>query len=179
MSNIIKGFSFIVVLGGALFLSWNYANEKEPVVEVTPEKLMETMQVETIETQSLVPKKATPVFNKIDSSARLEFYKMHAVATEKILMVYFYSNGCYYCEKMKNITFADSRVQEKLGRDYVAVSVNYSQYKHIFRKMFHLRATPAIIFFNREGKRMHENPAYGYQGAEDFYNKLEMLAEPF
>ena len=178
MSKIIKGVSFIVVLGGALFFSWNYASEKEPV-EVTPEKIMEKMQAEKIETHSLLPKKAVPIFNTVDSLVRLEFYKMHAVATEKILMVYFYTNGCYYCEKMKNITFADSRVQKELEKHYIAVSVNYSQYKHLFRAKFHLRATPAIVFFNREGKQIYETPAYGYQGAEDFYNKLEMLAEPF
>jgi thioredoxin-related protein len=178
MSKIIKGVSFIVVLGGALFFSWNYASEKEPV-DITPEKLMETMQAEKIETQTLVPKKATPIFNTVNSLARLEFYKMHAVATDKILMVYFYTNGCYYCEKMKNITFADSRVQQELEKNYIAVSVNYSQYKHIFRKEFHLRATPAIVFFNNDAKRIYDTPAYGYQGAEDFYDKIEMLAEPF
>jgi thioredoxin-related protein len=178
MSKIIKGFSFIVVLGGALFFSWKYASEKEPVA-VTLEKLMENMQAEKIETHTFVAKEATPIFNRVDSLARLEFYKMHAVATDKILMVYFYTDGCYYCEKMKNITFADSRVQKELAEEYIAVSVNYSQYKHIFRKEFHLHATPAIIFFNRDAKRIYETPSYGYQGAEDFYNKLEMLAEPF
>ena len=178
MSNIIKGFSFIVVLGGALFFSWNDASEKEPVA-VMPEKLIANTQAEKIETQRLIAKKVTPIFNTVDSLARLEFYKMHAVATDKILMVYFYTNGCYYCEKMKNITFADSRVQKELAKDYIAVSVNYSQYKHLFRKKFPLRATPAIIFFDKDAKRIYETPAYGYQGAEDFYNKLELLSEPF
>ena len=178
MSNIIKGFSFMVILGGALFFSWNDSSEKEPVA-VTAEKLIQNMHAEKIETQRLIAKKATPVFNRVDSLSRLEFYKMHAVATDKILMVYFYTNGCYYCEKMKNITFADSRVQKELAKDYIAVSVNYSQYKHIFRQKFPLHATPAIVFFDRDAKRVYETPAYGYQGAEDFYNKLEMLAEPF
>ena len=178
MSNIIKGFSFMVILGGALFFSWNDSSKKEPVA-VTPEKLMQNMQADKIETQRLISKKATPIFNRVDSLSRLEFYKIHAVATDKLLMVYFYTNGCYYCEKMKNITFADSRVQQELAKDYIAVSVNYSQYKHIFRKEFPLRATPAIVFFDRDAKKMYETPAYGYQGAEDFYNKLQMLAEPF
>ena len=169
MSKFIKGLSFIVALGGVLFFSWNYMSKKDSV-EITPEKLIETMEAEKI---------VTPVFNRVNSLSRLEFYKIHAVSTEKILMVYFYTNGCYYCEKMKNITFADSRVQQELAKNYIVVSVNYSEYKHIFRKEFPLRATPAILFFNREGKQIYETPDYGYQGAEDFYNKLEMLAEPF
>ena len=177
MSKFIKGFIFVLVLVGVLFFSWHYINEKKPV-EITPEKLIETMQAEKIETHRVISE-ATPIFKKVDSLARLEFYKMHAVATEKILMVYFYTNGCYYCEKMKNITFADSRVQQELEKNYIAVSVNYSQYKHIFRKEFPLRATPAIVFFNREAKKIYENPDYGYQRAEDFYNKIKMLSEPF
>ncbi len=178
MKKFIKGFSFIIVLGAVLLFIWNCVSKEEPL-KLIPKKLTETMYAEKIETQSVVPKKATPIFNTVNSLARLEFYKMHAMATEKILMVYFYANGCYYCEKMKNITFADSRVQQELAKDYIAVSVNYSQYKHIFRKEFHLHATPAIVFFNTEGKKIYESPAYGYQGAEDFYNKIEILAEPF
>ena len=175
MSKFLKGVSFIVVLGGVLFFSWKYMSEKEPV-EITPEKVINR---EKIETQNIIVKKERPLFSKVDSLARLEFYKMHAVATEKILMVYFYADGCYYCEKMKNITFADSLVQQELEKNYIVVSVNYSQYKHIFRKEFHLHATPAIVFFDRDGKKIYENPAYGYQGAEDFYNKIKMLSEPF
>jgi len=81
MSKFIKGFIFVLVLVGVLFFSWHYINEKKPV-EITPEKLIETMQAEKIETHRVISE-ATPIFKKVDSLARLEFYKMHAVATEK------------------------------------------------------------------------------------------------
>jgi thioredoxin-related protein len=52
-------------------------------------------------------------------------------------------------------------------------------YKDIFKKKFMLNATPATIFFDRDGNQMEEEVSYGYQGAEDFFNKIELLAEPF
>jgi len=176
MSKVIKG-SIFLLLGIVLFFVWN-SSKKEPVA-LTPEELIKTMKAEKIETHSLNVKEFKPIFTKIKSLTQLEFYKMDAIVTKKILMVYFYSDGCYYCEKMKNITFADSRVQKELVKNYVAISVNYSKYKDVFRKKFTLNATPTIIFFDREGNQMKEDISYGYQGAEDFYNKIELLAEPF
>jgi len=177
MKKIIKGFSVVLLLGAVSFFVLN-DSKKEPVA-LTPEELIKTMKAEKIETHSVLLKEPKPLFNMVDSLARLEFYKMQAVVTKKNLMVYFYTNGCYYCEKMKNITFADTRVQKELSLNYIAVSVNYSSYKDIFKKKFTLRATPAIVFFDKDGKRVEEEISYGYQGAEDFYNKIELLAEPF
>jgi len=178
MNRIIKGLVLILLLG--FFLFYFLSIEKKESVALTPEELVETIKSEqVVEHNPLLLKASNPIFNEVESLVRLEFYKLHAIARKKILMVYFYSNGCYYCEKMKNITFADSRVQEELNKHYIAVSVNYSAYKHIFKKAFHLRATPAIVFFDKEGQRMEDDISYGYQGAEDFYNKIQLLAEPF
>jgi len=177
MSKFIKGSVFLLLLVIVLFFVWN-SSKKEPVA-LTPEALIETMKGEKVVTPSLNIKEFKPIFTKINSLNQLEFYKIHAVVTEKILMVYFYSNGCYYCEKMKNITFADSRVQKELAKNYIAISVNYSTYKHIFKEKFTINATPTTVFFDREGKLMEEEILYGYQGAEEFFDKIELLAEPF
>ena len=175
MNKFIKGFSFLILLVGVSFFIWN-SNKKEPVA-LTPEELMKTMIAEKIEPHPVGSKKFEPIFKGIDTSDKLESYKKQAVDSNKTLLVYFYINGCYFCEKMKNITFADTRVQEELSKNYIAISINYTRYKSEFNKMFPLRATPAIIFFDRDGKRMEED--YGYQGAEEFFDKLELLTEPF
>jgi thioredoxin-related protein len=177
MSKFVKGFGLVLLLGTVSFFIWN-SGKKEPVA-LTPEELIQTMKAEKIETHPVALKEPKPIFNMVDSLARLEFYKIHAVVKKKILMVYFYTNGCYFCEKMKNITFADSRVQKELAKNYIVVSINYSTHKNIFKKHFPLHATPAIIFFDREGVKMEEESSYGYQGAEDFYNRIVLLAEPF
>ena len=176
MSKTIKGVSLIIILSAVLIFAWKNIDKNEPMA-LTPEELIEALKMEKLTTNSVT--KFTPIFNIVDSSARLEFYRSHAVRTKKILMIYFYTNGCYFCEKMKNITFADSRVQEELNKNYVAISINYSQYRNEFKKLFNLNATPATIFFDRKGAKIEEHSFYGYQGAEDFYNRLEILADPF
>jgi len=179
MSHLIKGAILILLLvAGSIFI-WNSNENKEESLPLTPEALMKTMRAVKIETYPLSKNISKPMFQRVDGLERLAFFKNQARVKEKVLMVYFYTNGCYYCEKMKNITFADSTIQDELKKDFIAVSVNYSQYKHSFREKFHLRATPAIIFFNKEGEKIEEEPSYGYQGIEDFHNKLLLLSEPF
>ena len=180
MNKFIKGFSLISLLGVASFFVWTSNNKKEPL---TVEEIMRTTKGVKIEGHPIGfdahKSKLKQVFNKIKSLEELELYKNKAIQNKKNLMLYFYTNGCYYCEKMKNITFADSRVQRELLENYITVSINYSEHKEAFREKFNLRATPAIFFFDQEGKSMSEDGFYGYQGAEDFFNKIELLAEPF
>jgi thiol:disulfide interchange protein DsbD len=147
-------------------------------------KVKETVVTLPIEEQKKVEKvkvekKEELLFKEVTSLARLEFFKIDAFVNKKLLMVYFYSDNCYYCEKMKKETFSDFRVQEALKKSYSSVRINYSQHKQAFKKIFHLSATPAIVFFDREGNKIEDESFYGYQGAEDFYNKIELLAEPF
>jgi thioredoxin-related protein len=115
----------------------------------------------------------------VKSLARLEFFKMYATINKKFLMVYFYSDGCYYCTKMKKKTLYNTQVKEELSKNYIVIKINYSRYKKEFKKNYHLQATPALFFFDKEGKFMDDESFYGYQGAEDFYNKVKLLAEPF
>jgi len=115
----------------------------------------------------------------VKSLARLEFFKMYAMMNKKFLMVYFYSDGCYYCTKMKKKTLYNTQVKEELAKNYIVIKINYSRYKKEFKKNYHLQATPALFFFDKEGKFMDDESFYGYQGAEDFYNKVKLLAEPF
>ena len=178
MNKSIKGSLVLLLLGLVLLFLWQSNSKKEPIA-LTPEELIETIKAENIDSYPMDLKESKPIFNMVDNLDRLEFYKMKAIETEKILMVYFYSNGCYFCEKMKNITFADTRVQNELINNYIAVSINYSKHKEKFREDFPLRATPAIVFFDNKSKELDEQISYGYQGAEDFYNRLELLAEPF
>jgi thioredoxin-related protein len=180
MNKFIKGFSVVVLVGLVSFFVWTSNNKQEPL---SAEEVMKTMKGVKIEGHPIgfdaTKSKPKQIFNKIKTLEQLELYKKQAIKDKKILMVYFYTNGCYYCEKMKNITFSDSRVQTELAKNYITVSINYSEHKEAFKPNFTLHATPAIFFFDQEGKSISEDAFYGYQGAEDFFNKIELLAEPF
>ena len=183
MNNFIKNFTVVVLLGVIAFFIWKRNQTEEPLA---PQGLMETTKMEKVKKVEKVEKvenysKTVPklIFNRVKSLEKLAFYQAEAIKNKKFLMLYFYSNGCYYCEKMKNITFSDSRVQKELSENYMVVTVNYSEEKEIFKEKFNLHATPAILFFDQEGNSMLEDGLHGYQGAEDFFNKIELLAEPF
>ena len=173
MSKMIMG--LILFLGVVSFVGCFDSTEDKVNESVVIPPIKEQIKVEKVK----VEKKKESLFKEVTSLARLEFFKMDAFVNKKFLMVYFYSDNCYYCEKMKKETFSDFRVQEELKKSYSSVHINYSQHKQAFKKIFNLRATPAIIFFDREGNKIEDEGFYGYQGAEDFLNKIELLAEPF
>jgi len=154
-------------------------DDKEKEVVATPTAKVQSKLEEPKLEKKMVEKKKKPLFKEVTSLARLEFFKIDATVKKKFLMVYFYSNNCYYCQKMKKETFSDFRIQEELEENYSVVHINYSEYKNVFKKVFHLSATPAIFFFDKEGNQIKDESFYGYQGAEDFLNKIELLAEPF
>jgi len=150
-----------------------------PVAKV--QSKLETPKVSEVKVEQAkkIEKKKEPLFKEVTSLARLEFFKIDATLKKKFLMVYFYSSNCYYCEKMKKETFSDFRIQEELEKNYSVVRINYSEHKSVFKPLFPLNATPAIFFFDKEGNKIDDESFYGYQGAEDFLNKIELMAEPF
>jgi len=152
-------------------------DKKKEVVDTNRTKIQAKLAVPQVEKIVEKPKKS--LFKEVTSLARLEFFKIDATVKKKFLMVYFYSNNCHFCEKMKKETFSDFRIQEELEENYSVVHINYSEHKDVFKKIFHLSATPAIFFFDKEGHQIRDESFYGYQGAEDFLNKIELMAEPF
>ncbi|CAA6819714.1 MAG: Cytochrome c-type biogenesis protein DsbD, protein-disulfide reductase [uncultured Sulfurovum sp.] len=167
MKNIFRLIGILAILGATSFYIWKSDNKETSTLE----------KVEKITTASILNKEIKPIFHEVKTLARLEFFKIDAMINKKFLLLYFHTNSCYYCEKMKNITFADSRVQKELKTNYIVVSVNYSKFKQSFKKQFPLGGTPAIFFFDKEGKQITDENFYGYQSAEDFYNKIERLAK--
>jgi len=158
-----------ILLGGVLFFI--LSGDKEEPIALTPEEISEIMKTEEIEME--------PIFHDITSLVELEFFKQDAVRKKKFLMLFFYSDRCYFCEKMKNITFIDSRVQKELTENYISLSINYSRYRAEFKDFFHLRTTPATLFCDQKAKVIDEEIDYGFQEAEYFYNRLELLRDPF
>ena len=122
----------------------------------------------------------TPIVKKeylmkeVKNLGRLEFFKMYAMEEKKLLMVYFYSERCYYCTKMKE-TLSDSQIQKILEKDYMVVGINYSHHKQEFKASYNLKGTPAMFFFDRTGKMLREENFYGYRNVEDFLNQIELL----
>ena len=86
-----------------------------------------------------------------------------AARAGKRLMLYFWLEGCPYCERMTRVTFRDPAVLERLKRGFVAVGVNvrgdrdtvWTDGATLTEKRLaaalKVRATPTIVFLDAKG----------------------------
>ncbi len=97
------------------------------------------------------------------------------------LVVYFYSDTCSVCKKMKATTLKDWRVRKILNEKFVAVRVNITNHSDaksmVLKRRFKVFGTPTILFFDSHGERLKGDTIYGYVSPEEFYDMLDILAE--
>ena len=120
-------------------------------------------------------------FENIANITAYEIKRRQAMDEGKVLLVYFYTDTCPVCKHLKDTTFKDRRVQEKLKKSYVAVSVNMSDGtdKKIsaLKKKFQVFGPPGFVFLDSEGDLMEDEKFYGYQEPGEFYDTLDLIAE--
>jgi len=98
----------------------------------------------------------------------------------KPMIIFFHHDKCPVCKRLKESTFKDVRVQKKLRDDYVALGVNISNKsdKDIaeLKKMFQVFGPPGFAFVDSAGKILDDEKFYGYNGANEFYDTLDLIA---
>jgi thiol:disulfide interchange protein DsbD len=82
---------------------------------------------------------------------------------------------------LKYTTFKDVKVQEVLKNEYVALSVNISdssdEDRMELKKMFGIFGPPGFVFVGSDGEVMKSDMFYGYEGPDEFYDTLDLIAE--
>ncbi len=120
-------------------------------------------------------------FENIANITAYEIKRRQAMDEGKTMIIYFYTDTCPVCKHLKETTFKDPRVQDKLKKSYVAVSVNMSDGtdKKIsaLKKKFQVFGPPGFVFLDAEGDVMEDEKFYGYQEPEEFYDTLDLIAE--
>jgi thioredoxin-related protein len=104
----------------------------------------------------------------------------------KRLMLYFWLEGCPYCERMTSVTFRDPAVIERLKRSFVPVGVNVRgdrdlgwtdgatlTEKQLTAKL-EVRGTPTIMFLDANGKIVLRR--VGYVAPAEFARLLDELS---
>jgi thioredoxin-related protein len=104
----------------------------------------------------------------------------------KRLMLYFWLEGCPYCQRMTSVTFRDAAVLERLKRSFVPVGVNVRGDREIawtngatltekqLAAKLEVRGTPTIVFF--DGKEGIVFRRAGYVAPAAFSRLLEELS---
>lgn len=65
-------------------------------------------------------------FEEMASLTAYEIKRRQAMDEGKTMVIFFHTDTCPVCQHLRDTTFKDARVQQKLKDDYVAVSVNIS-----------------------------------------------------
>jgi thioredoxin-related protein len=90
----------------------------------------------------------------------------------KPLLLYFYSNTCYYCNVMDKDTLADNGVSATLRHDFVFLRIDVDRSKDLAR-LYRITGTPSSWFLEPSGKRLFEAP--GYVQKSDYKTILEYV----
>lgn len=87
---------------------------------------------------------------------------------KKNIFLYFETDECTYCKKMKATTFADPEVRKQLA-EYVVYFCNAKE-ERVLSNKFGVHAVPCYYIINVNQRIL--NKAQGYKTAKDFINWL-------
>ncbi|MCW8822393.1 MAG: thioredoxin fold domain-containing protein, partial [Sulfurovum sp.] len=120
-------------------------------------------------------------FEEIANITAYDIKRREAMDENKTMILFFHTNTCPVCKHLRDTTFKDKSVQEKLKKKYVAVSVNMSDKtdKKIeeLKQMFQVFGPPGFVFIGSDGKEIKDAKFYGYQEPEEFYDTLDLIAQ--
>ncbi len=112
-----------------------------------------------------------------------EFKEKLALAKriKKPMIIYFYTDYCSLCKKMKATTYKSEKIQRILDEHFVAIALNMSHRSDEkmleVKKHFGIFGTPGFVFFDSEGEEQKEYQFYGYQGVDEFFDTLDLMSE--
>lgn len=121
------------------------------------------------------------IFKTITSLEELQSKKEEAQDEDKLLLIYFYTDTCPVCKKLKATTLIDSEVVEILEENYITIKVNMTYKEDLksqaIKKYFNVFGPPAFVFFDRDGSELKSDMFYGYKTPEDYLDIIELIAE--
>lgn len=120
-------------------------------------------------------------FEEIGTLKEYEAKETLAMLEEKPMILFFHADACPVCKRLKDTTFKDAKVIQKLKDDYIAVGINisHSGYKDVkkLKEKFQIFGPPGFAFVDTDSEILEDTKFYGYQGAEDFFDTLDMISE--
>ena len=93
-----------------------------------------------------------------------------AVKENKPLVLFFKTQGCAYCQRMRKSTYADPQVIEQLDHSFVAVTLSAEQAKKLARRM-RIRLFPTTVVIAPENRIVAK--LEGFASAEELRIELD------
>lgn len=107
----------------------------------------------------------------------------HARQSGRVMLVYFWSHGCVYCEQMNTFVFSDEEVARALERRFVVASVDiHSPEGRALSRELRAVGTPTFIFL---APRQGAGPSawqelgrlYGSRPRAQFLRELQQICQ--
>ena len=95
----------------------------------------------------------------------------------KLVMIFFWADWCFYCGKIRKEVFSDPKIHEVFDRDFLAVSVDVTKDERDLAKKYNSRVLPTLTFLKPGGEI-----AGFWEGAADqetFLKIMEYLVKEF
>ncbi|MEN6553733.1 MAG: thioredoxin family protein [Methanobacterium sp.] len=92
-----------------------------------------------------------------------------AQATNKTVMIDFYSPSCDNCVKLDDVTFKDPNVKQKLTSNYVIVKINVDKNPNLATE-YQITSAPVLVFLNSTGQEIKR--IQGYKEPGEFINNF-------
>ena len=111
---------------------------------------------------------------------------LKAEKENKFILVFFYSDGCGWCDKMEREVYANKEVKQLLADKFVSVKINASSNNKIevngeditekaFALTFQVTGYPTTWFMENKDKKIAPLP--GYVQADQFVTVLKYISE--
>jgi len=138
-------------------------------------------KVSTTQNQTNLPIKKEGLFKDIHNMKELAQVQKEALKAKKPLVIYFYTEYCSLCKRMKATTYKNKEVQDILNNHFIAAKLNMTvksdEEMQKVKKHFKIFGTPGFVFFDKEGRELKGEKFYGYQEPEEFFDTLDLLVE--
>ena len=143
--------------------------------------LKESSVIVTQNTNTSTKQKRDKPFVDIHNMAEFKEKLALAKRLKKPMVIYFYTDYCSLCKKMKETTYKSEKIQRILDEHFVAIALNMSHRSDEkmleVKKHFGIFGTPGFVFFDSEGNEQKEYQFYGYQDADEFFDTLDLMSE--
>lgn len=167
MHNLIKG---ILVIFGVLFLivlSIKKIDFKTPILEPTVKQAIETIpqQKPIVEKQQEPPlNESLPEFTNYTEALKA------AKQLNKNMFIYFETDWCGWCKKMKSEVLSDSEVKDKLNKNFIVCMINVDKDRQTARK-FKASGVPTYLIVDKEESIIEKGS--GFKTKDKFLDWLE------
>jgi len=168
-----KAFATVLLIWGTILMVGAGYGEQD-IYHPLPKTTITYMQKGKVQLSGAMP------FEEIANITAYDIKRRQAMDENKTMIIFFHTDTCPVCKHLRDTTFKDQRVQEKLQNDYVAVSVDMSDKtdKKIdeLKQMFEIFGPPGFVFIGPDGKELKDYKFYGYQEPEEFFDTLDLIA---